>query len=48
MVPGADCANDPVGYLAAVASLRHGATCAEAKNINKPQETGEASPSRVA
>ena len=36
--------NDPVGYLAAdapvIASLRHGATCAEAENINKPQELG--------
>ena len=31
-------------YLAAdapvIASLRHGATCAEAENINKPQELG--------
>ena len=42
MIPGAGCVNDPVGYLAAdapvIVSLRHGATCAEAENVNKPQE----------
>ena len=44
VIPGAGCVNDRVGYLAAdapvIASLRHGATCAEAENINKPQEPG--------
>ena len=44
VIPAAGCVNDPVGYLAAdapvIASLRHGATCAEAENINKPQELG--------
>ena len=44
MIPGAGCVNDPVGYLGAdapvIASLLHGATCAEAHNINKPQEPG--------
>ena len=40
VIPAAGCVNDPVGFLAAdapvIASLRHGATCAEAENINKP------------
>ena len=36
--------NDPVGYLAAdapvIASSRHGVACAEAEDINEPQELG--------
>ena len=44
VIPGAGCVNDPVGYLGAdapvIASLLHGATCAEAEKINKPQEPG--------
>ena len=50
MIPGAGCVNDPVGFLAAdaslIASLRHGATCAEAEKINKPQEPGMPHPHR--
>src|SRR5215831_3027819 len=42
VIPGVGCLNDPVRFLAAdtpvIALLRHGATCAEAEKINKPQE----------
>ena len=40
VIPGVGCVNDPVGFLAedapVIASLRRGATCAEAEKINKP------------
>ena len=40
VIPGVDCLNDPVRFLAAdapvIALLRHGATRAEAEKINKP------------
>ena len=40
VIPGVGCLNDPVGFLTAdapvIASLRRGATCAEAEKIKKP------------
>ena len=50
MIPGTGSVNDPVGFLSAdaslIASLRHGATCAEAEKINKPKEPGMPHPHR--
>ena len=44
VIPGVGCVNDPVGFLAAdalvIASLRRGATRAQADKISKPYEPG--------